>query len=156
MANDERNTQGGNRGGNDGGGMRGSGSDERMGRGVREGMDAGQSRNAHTSDGSRGDAQGASPGGTTGGGDAEAATGGTDRGSGGYGASSGFSGGTEAAEDESLIEHMERGATPSRTRTGDVGRQAESGLETDPEEGTHGYEGRGRTGSGEGGTSSNR
>ena len=150
MANDERNTQGGNRGGNDGGGMRGSGSDERMGRGVREGMDAGQSRNAHTSDGSRGDAQG----GTTGGRDAEGATGGSDRGSGGYGASSGFAGGTEAAEDESLIEHMERGATPSRTRTGDVGRQAESGLETDPEEGTHGYEGRGRTD--EGGTRSDR
>jgi hypothetical protein len=117
MANDERNTQGANQGG----GMRGSGGDERVGRGVREGMDAGQSRNAHTS---------GSPG----------AREESDRGAGGYGASSGFDEGTRAAEDETLIEHMERGATPSRTRTGDVGRQAESGLETDPEEGVHGYD----------------
>ena len=123
MANDERNTQGGK----EGGGMRG---DERVGRGVREGMDGGQSRNAHTSGG---------PGaGNSGMGDE------SDRGTGGYGASSGYSEGTNAAEDDSLIEHMERGATPSRTRTDDVGRQAESGLETDPEEGVQGHDTHGR------------
>ena len=101
--------------------------DERVGRGVREGMDAGSSRNAHTS---------GSPGGSKGGG---AASGG----SGGYGASSGFSGGTEASGEDELTDQMETGATEARTRPNDVGRQAESGMETDPEGGNSG---RGRTG----------
>lgn len=82
--------------------------DERMGRGVKEGLDAGTSRNAHTS--------------------------GADRGTAGYGASGGpVPDHAETAEE--LYDRMETGSTEARTRPENVGRQAESGIETDPEEG---------------------
>ena len=99
---------------------------ERMGRGVKEGMNGGVSRNAHTQGESRDATE--SPELRRG-----AGTGGSDKGEGGYGDSSGFTGGTSAPRDT--------GATGARTRTDDVGRQAESGMETDPDAGARGTSG---------------
>ncbi len=93
--------------------------DERVGRGVKEGMNGGVSRNAHTQGESREASESAGRRGDAG-----------SAGEGGYGGSSGYTGGTNASRDT--------GATSARTRPGDVGRQAESGIETDPDAGSRG------------------
>jgi len=103
---------------NDQGGDRSS---ERMGRGVKEGLNAGQSRNAHDS-GSRGGMQGES----------------SDRGRGGYGDDSGFTGGARAArDDDSLEQSSPRAGAPGseaanvedHSRIDGVGHQAPSGMD---------------------------
>jgi len=95
-------------------------SNERMGRGVKEGLNAGQSRNAHDS-GSRG-MQGES----------------SDRGRGGYGDDSGFTGGSRSADDDAALERSSpRAASPGseganvedHSRIDGVGHQAPSGME---------------------------
>jgi hypothetical protein len=97
---------------------------ERVGRGVKEGMNGGVSRNAHTQGENRDATE--SP-------ELRRSASANDAGEGGYGDSSGFTGGTSAPRDT--------GATSARTRTDDVGRQAESGMETDPDAGARGTSG---------------
>lgn len=102
---------------------------ERMGRGVKEGLNAGQSRNAHDSGSRSGGMQGAP----------------SDRGRGGYGDDSGFTGGSRASRDEGdegeqgdALEHSSpRAAAPGseganvedHSRIDGVGHQAPSGMD---------------------------
>ena len=113
--------------------------DERFGRRVHEGLNAGVSRNAHTSgEGRPAPREAAVPAGTP--------ADGADRGAGGYGDDTGFAGGTHAAgagerdtsdreaarrDDEEGEErgHTAYGGTPAVSRPGGVGHEAPSGME---------------------------
>jgi hypothetical protein len=113
-------------------------SNERMGRGVKEGLNAGQSRNAHDSGARSASGRDQDRGAERAGSSRDMQADSSERGRGGYGDDTGTTGGSRSARDRGDLEHnspraaapgSEGASTEDHSRIDGVGHQAPSGME---------------------------